>query len=179
MTRPQIALRSLVAGDAAELLDLRVRNRDYLAPWEPLRSDTYWTVEAQQAEIERGIAETDAGRAFPFAIVEDSGEIVGRIALSNIVRGAWQNATIGYFVSEDRAGRGYCTEAVRLACAYAFDVAKLHRVQAAVIPRNRASARVVEKAGFRMEGRSLRYLLIGGAWEDHDIYALTVEDRPL
>lgn len=99
------------------------------------------------------------------------------MTLANIVRGAWQNCTIGYFVDEGRGGRGYATEAVRLAVRYAFEHATLHRVQAAVMPRNARSIRVVEKAGFRYEGTAARYLRINGTWEDHNIYAVTREDR--
>ena len=71
---------------------------------------------------------------------------------------------------------GHATRAVRLALRFAFEHAGLHRVQPAIIPRNLRSVRVAEKAGFRLEGRALRYLKINGTWEDHDVYALTVED---
>lgn len=97
--------------------------------------------------------------------------------LSNVVRGAWGNCTIGYFVDHGRNGLGYATEAVGLAVRFAFDHAGLHRVQAAVMPRNVRSIRVVEKNGFRYEGLARRYLQIDGRWEDHNIYAITVEDR--
>ena len=77
----------------------------------------------------------------------------------------------------DRNGRGYCTEALSGAMTFAFDLLQLHRIQAAIMPRNAASIRVVEKNGFRREGLAERYLLIGGRWEDHAIYAVTREDR--
>ena len=102
--------------------------------------------------------------------------LIGRIALSNVVRGPWQNATMGYWVDQAANGRGHATSAVLLLCAFAFDHARLHRVQPAIMPRNARSRRVVEKAGFRREGTALRYLKIAGVWEDHDIFALTRED---
>ena len=92
------------------------------------------------------------------------------------MRGAWQNATLGYWVDEGSGGRGHATRAVRLTLAFAFEHVGLHRVQPAVIPRNARSNRVVEKAGFRLEGRAARYLRIAGVWEDHDIYAMTAEE---
>ena len=91
-------------------------------------------------------------------------------------RGAWRNATLGYWVAAAAGGRGHGTDAARLICAFAFEHAGLHRVQPAVIPRNVRSIRVVEKAGFRREGRALRYLNIAGRWEDHEIFAMTLED---
>jgi ribosomal-protein-alanine N-acetyltransferase len=102
--------------------------------------------------------------------------LVGRVSLDNVVRGAWQNATLGYFVDQEHNGKGIATEAVRLSAAYAFKEASLHRIQAGVMPRNARSIRVLEKVGFRFEGVSLRYLQINGVWEDHNMYALTLED---
>ena len=102
--------------------------------------------------------------------------MIGGVNLSNVVRGAWQNATLGYWLAASATGRGHATRAVRLAIAYAFAHCELHRVQAAVIPRNAASLAVVRRAGLRHEGMALRYLRIAGCWEDHEIFAATVED---
>jgi [ribosomal protein S5]-alanine N-acetyltransferase len=100
------------------------------------------------------------------------------VALSNVSRGGWQNATLGYYVDERHNGCGYATQAVRLILDFAFGRARLHRVQAAVLPRNVASQRVLQKSGFSREGRSTKYLQINGVWEDHDVYAITAEDWP-
>lgn len=91
-------------------------------------------------------------------------------------RGAWQNAVLGYFVDADQNGKGFATEAARLALGFAFGHAGLHRVQAGVMPRNERSIRVLAKTGFRNEGVALRYLEIGGMWEDHIIFAITREE---
>lgn len=170
-----VSIRPLERGDAAELLELRSRKRAHLEPWEPARPESWYTLAAQQAAVEAAVAARESGRGFPFAVVE-SGRIVGGVNLSEIVRGAFQNAYLGYWVDGSVARRGFATEAVRQAVAFAFGEAGLHRVQAAVIPRNGASVRVLEKAGFREEGLALRYLQIAGAWEDHRIFALTAED---
>ena len=120
----------------------------------------------------------DPGSAYAFAVLDiDRGDrLIGRVALSNVVRGPWQNATLGYWIDKDALGMGHATRAVRLVLRFAFEHAGLHRVQPAIIPRNQRSVRVAEKAGFRLEGRALRYLKINGTWEDHDVYALTAED---
>jgi len=104
--------------------------------------------------------------------------VVGRITLSSVVLGAWRNANLGYWVARDRGGRGYATEAVALAVRYAFEDAGLHRVQAAVMPRNAPSIRVLEKNRFRPEGLAARYLQIHRAWEDHLLFAVTREEWP-
>jgi ribosomal-protein-alanine N-acetyltransferase len=107
---------------------------------------------------------------------EKEGAIVGRVALGGVLRGAFQNAYLGYWVDEDRQNRGLMTEAVAAATAFAFGPAGLHRVQAAVMPRNVASQRVLEKAGYRQEGLAQRYLCIAGQWEDHLLFATTAEE---
>jgi len=163
--------------DADGLLSLRARNQEFLQPLEPWRPDGFLTLAAQRADIEWAVRQRQAGLSFPFGIFErETGVLVGRLTLANVVRAAWQNCTIGYFVDQSRNGRGYATEAVGLVSGFAFGEAGLHRVQAAVMPRNAASIRVVEKNGYRFEGLARRYLQINGVWEDHNIYALTAEE---
>lgn len=170
-----VAIRPIEVADAAELLEIRVRNRAHLEPWEPERPLGYYTIEGQRALAESAVAAHEAGRAYPF-VVEHEGRIVGAVNLNEVVRGVFQNAYVGYWIDAAAGGRGVATAAVRQALAFAFGEAGLHRVQAAVIPRNAASIRVVEKCGFREEGLALRYLRIAGVWEDHRIFALTAED---
>jgi [ribosomal protein S5]-alanine N-acetyltransferase len=100
------------------------------------------------------------------------GPIVGATRLSMVHRGAWQNASLGYWVAQDRCRRGIGTSAVGMTVAFAFDELGLHRVQAAVMP-----LRVLAKNGFRREGLAERYLQIAGVWEDHLIFAITAEER--
>jgi ribosomal-protein-alanine N-acetyltransferase len=172
-----ISIRAFGPGDVDELTELRTRNRDFLGPWEPVRTEAFFTRAGQRAEIERDRHEWMADRTYAFAIVERAGGTMrGRIALANIVRGAWENATMGYFVDQDVGGRGFASEAVGLALRFAFGPCRLHRVQAAVMPHNARSKRVLEKNGFRHEGFSPRYLRLDGAWRDHDLYAITVEE---
>ena len=169
-----VRIRPLAFGDAAELLEVRSRNRAFLEPWEPLREESFYTLAGQTAAVEIGVAAREAGRAYPF-VVEHEGRIVGGVNLNEVVRGVFQNAYLGYWIDGSCGGRGFATEAVRQAVAFAFGEALLHRVQAAVMPRNAASIRVLQKAGFREEGLALRYLQIAGAWEDHLLFAVTAD----
>jgi len=175
----RVGIRAFEPRDAVELCEVRSRNRDFLAPWEPLRTAGFHTVAAQRAEIDRDRHEWAADRTYAFAIYDvASGTLIGRVALANVVRGAWENATLGYFVDEASGRRGVATQAVSLALRFAFGPCRLHRVQAAVMPHNAASKRVLEKNGFRHEGFSPRYLRLAGAWRDHDLYAITIEEIP-
>ncbi|MFO0660479.1 MAG: GNAT family protein [Polyangiaceae bacterium] len=96
--------------------------------------------------------------------------------LSDVIRGAAQQATLGYWIAAKYQGQGLTTEAVRLALGFAFDALKLHRVQAATMPINTASRRVLAKVGFREEGLAVRYLQIAGSWADHVMHAITAEE---
>jgi ribosomal-protein-alanine N-acetyltransferase len=171
-----VYLRRLEVADAKALLDLQLRDRDFFDPWEPIRPDSFFTLEYQEHRLARQRESKDAVDLGIF--LEPDNELVGRVQLSGISPAPFLNGQLGYFVSERHNGRGYATQAVRQAVDSAFGELGLHRVQAAVMPRNIASIRVLEKAGFREEGFALRYLQIAGVWEDHKLYALTAEEWP-
>lgn len=173
---PHVYLRLLQPADEAALVELRRRNESFLTPWEPERPKGYVEPEAQRARLRKAVSDVKEDRAYTFGIFTLEDDLVGTLTLSNVARGVWQNATIGYFVDEQLNGRGIATEAIGLAVKIAFAELKLHRVQGAVMPRNRGSLRALEKAGFRHEGEALRYLKIAGVWEDHLILAITAED---
>jgi ribosomal-protein-alanine N-acetyltransferase len=124
--------------------------------------------------------EWSKGEAFVLFIVDPVGDeaIIGRIALTGVMRGAFLSAHLGYWIDQEHQRKGYMTEAVREVTRFAFDVLGLHRVQAAVMPHNTASLRVLEKLGFRKEGESPRYLQIAGRWADHVVFAVTAEEWP-
>ncbi len=171
-----VYVRLLEMEDAQDLLDLRLRNREFLAPWVPRRPGIRYTLDEQEAELAFALESAASDRAYHFGIFTPAAELVGTITLANVARGAWQNATVGYFVDEEHNGRGYVTQAIRLVTSLAFDELRLHRVQGGVMSRNPASMRALEKAGYRREGLSLRYLHINGIWEDHVMFAITQED---
>ena len=152
------------------------RDRVFLDPWEPVRGDAFFTLDVQERGLAR-LRETEDLVDFGIFLEKDE-ELVGRAQSSGISGAPFANAHLGYFVSEAHNGRGYATEAVRQAVEHAFAELGLHRVQAAVMPRNTASIRVLEKAGFREEGLAVRYLKIAGIWEDHTLFAVTLEEWP-
>ena len=178
LARGRTAIRPIQPSDAEVLSALRMANRAHLEPWEPVRPDTFFTVAGQALSIAGALAEWKAGARYAFVVCDaaEGDRPLGNVTVANVVRGAWRSATLGYWIAADDCGRGHATTATQLAVAVAFAHAGLHRVQAAVLPRNAASARVLEKAGFRREGHALRYLEIAGRWEDHDLYAVTAED---
>ena len=173
-----VSLRPFTQSDAEALLGLRLKNRAFLTPFEPQRPTNIYTLSAQRQQIASDEEGFSNGRRFAFGIYLGDA-LVGRVSLDNVVRGAWQNATLGYFVDHEHNGKGIATSAVSSAVGYGFEEAGLHRVQAGVMPRNVRSIRVLEKVGFRFEGTSLRYLQINGTWEDHNMYAITSEEWPV
>jgi ribosomal-protein-alanine N-acetyltransferase len=112
----------------------------------------------------------------PFVILDDDGSVAGRLTLSGIVRGAFQSCSMGYWLSEDRTGRGLATEAVRSAVSFAFAELGLHRVQAETLPANDASQRVLMRVGFERYGLAPGYLKIAGRWQDHVMFQRLNED---
>ena len=171
----RVELRALRPEDAAGLQAFREANREFLRPWEPTRDESFYTLEAALAAIEVQQADGEAGRGYAFGIF-DAGGLVGYVNLNAVVRGVFQNAYLGYAVAEQANGRGYATDAVCAAVRIAFEELGLHRVQAAVMPRNAGSIRVLEKAGFRREGLAEGYLQINGTWEDHVLFAVTRDE---
>jgi [ribosomal protein S5]-alanine N-acetyltransferase len=155
-------IRPLVEADAPALLALRLANRAFLAPFDPERPESFFTL-ASQAEIARN---PDRLR---FAIL-DAGALAGTIALSNVSYGPFRSANVGYWVSADRNGRGLATRAVAELVERAFGEIGLHRVEAGTLVDNIGSQRVLEKNGFERIGLARRYLHINGAWRDHLLF---------
>jgi [ribosomal protein S5]-alanine N-acetyltransferase len=168
-------VRPLGPDDAAAMLELRLRNREHFLSGEPVHEPAFFTLERQRATLAAAEAERRMGTRVLLGVFDD-GTLAGYVALSQIFRGAFQNAYLGYAIDHERTGRGLATAAVAEALEHAWSI-DLHRVQANVVPGNAASRRVLEKNGFRYEGLALRYLHIGGGWADHAMYAITVEER--
>lgn len=170
-----VSIGKLSIEHASAVVAHQVRNRAFFRPWEPERLDSWFTLEAQEQALRSSLQQWEAGTGFHFGVFIE-GDLVGRVALNDVVRGAFESAHLGYQVDQGWINKGVATEAVRQALDFAFGEARLHRVQAAIIPSNRASLRVVEKLGFRPEGMALRYLRIDGRWQDHRLFALTREE---
>ncbi len=156
------------------MLEIRTSNKSYFKPWDPPLPDRYFTLEGQIEMIQELRHARSQGSAVGFGVfLQNSHTLVGRVALRNIQRGAAQTCTIGYFIDQNYANQGYTTDAAGLLVRFAFDELKLHRVEAAIMPKNAASIRVVEKLRFRREGLARWLLFIDNAWRDHYIYAIT------
>ncbi len=172
----RLVVRIVRPTDAAALADYCVRNREHLSVWEPTRPDAYYTVTFWQRELELLAAAFDAGMMAPFAIFErdaQDGEVLGRCTLSNVVRGAFQAAHLGYSLDCGRVGQGVMSEALRAVITYAFDTMNLHRLMANYMPTNERSGALLRRLGFTPEGYARDYLRIAGAWRDHVLTSLT------
>ena len=111
-----------------------------------------------------------------FAIKTEAGELAGVINISEIVRGSFLSAYLGYYAFVPHNNRGLMTHGLEAVLHKAFRELGLHRLEANIQPENQASRRLVKGLGFRQEGFSPRYLKIAGRWRDHERWALTVEE---
>lgn len=174
----RVGLRPLSIHDAEAWREVRGRNREWLTPWEatvpPGDTSAPASFRAMVRDLRR---QARAGRALPFAVTIDD-DFAGQLTVSNIVGGSARWAQIGYWVDQRQAGQWFIPTAVALAVDHCLFEVGLHRIEIAIRPENTASLRVVEKLGFHEYGYAPRYLHIDGAWRDHRLFALTVEDCP-
>ena len=166
-----MTIRPMRPEDAGELAALYAANRDFLAPYEPVRPPEFFTADGQRDRLARQLADD----THPFAILDD-GEIAGTINLFHIVRESLQSGTIGYWVDGSRNGRGLATGAIGEMLAYAFDDLDLHRIEAATLVDNTASQRVLEKNGFERIGLARRLLRINDEWRDFFLFQRLADD---
>jgi len=181
LSGPRVELRPLKAGDWAAWRKVRVDSRDWLEPWEPLGEpgtpDPIEDAEAFKARCGAWERQRHFDAAYGFGIfLRKGGDFLGEVSLGSVQRGPFQSANVGYWIDAQQAGKGYMPESVAVILKYAFEQLGLHRVEAAIVPRNARSRRVTEKLGMRDEGTSLRFLQIRGVWEDHVRYAITSEE---
>lgn len=180
-TGPQVAgqgvlLRTPRAADYAAWSELRGQSRDYLQPWEPAWPEDDLGRAAYRRRLAIYERERELGNAWPFFVFDRADRLVGGITLSNVRRGVAETGTVGYWIGRPHAGNGLATAAVRALARYAFTDLKLHRLEAACVPHNAASRRVLEKSGFRLEGQARAYLKINGVWADHLLFGLLSEE---
>ena len=156
---------------------LRAASRAFLTPWEPTWPPDDLTRTAFRRRLRRYAEEIEADEAHPFFLFRAGDHrLLGGLTLGNVRRGVAQAATLGYWMGEAHAGRGHMSRAVRAMAGFAFAELRLHRVEAACVPENEASRRLLEKVGFHYEGMARAYLRIDGAWRDHRLYALLETD---
>jgi ribosomal-protein-alanine N-acetyltransferase len=177
----------LVAGDAdiaPAVHEFHLRNRQHFARWDPPTGDAFYTVEAQAARVTNGITAFNNDTAYRWWLVDATRcggarlpssdvEVIGSVHFSQVSRGAFQSAMLGYALDEAHVGRGLMSEAIAAGLEEVFSPrVNLHRVQANYRPENLRSARVLERAGFHKEGLAPQYLYIDGAWRDHIVTSI-------
>ncbi|MBN9478648.1 MAG: GNAT family N-acetyltransferase [Bordetella sp.] len=168
-----VVLRPPRPSDYMAWAALRDESRDYLQPWEPAWAEDDLTRAAYRRRLGVYAREMEQGTAWPLFVFDSADEaLLGAVTLSNIRRGVAEAGSLGYWIGRPHAGRGACTAAVRAMLAHAFGALGLHRVEAACVPTNHASRRVLEKAGFRQEGLARAYLKINGRWADHLLFGV-------
>ena len=175
-----VVLRVPQGQDYAAWAELRAQSRAFLTPWEPTWSSNELTKVSFRRRLKhyaRDMRE-DLGYAF-FLFRELDDTLLGGLTLSNVRRGVTQACTLGYWIGAPHARQGYMTAGLRAVVPFVFDNLRLHRLEAACIPHNDASRRLLEGVGFSREGLARRYLKIDGVWQDHLLYALVEDDtRP-
>jgi len=170
-------LRAPQMSDYGEWATLREASRAFLTPWEPSWPADDLTRAAFRRRLKRQSDEMARDEAYSFLIFEEGSEnLLGGITIGGVRRGVAQAATLGYWIGAPYARRGHMTRAVAAATAFGFSSLRLHRIEAACIPDNVASARVLERNGFHKEGFARAYLRINGAWRDHLLFALLESD---
>ena len=172
-----IYIRPLQLSDAEAKLKLELDNREFFQAYSPIHEESFYTLEVQRQLIEEGENKWKEDSRYSFGIfLKETDELIGHISLSHIARGPVQSCLLGYSLDQQQNGKGYMTEAVKLAVDFAFRELKFHRIEAGVMPRNKGSLRVLEKAGFHKEGIAVENVMINGKWEDHQMMAIIAKD---
>jgi [ribosomal protein S5]-alanine N-acetyltransferase len=166
-----VILRTPQATDHAEWAALREHSREFLTPWEPTWPADDLSRSAFRRRIRRYTEDLRTDQSYAFLIFRSTdGRLVGGLTLANVRRGVAQAGSLGYWMGLPYVRQGYMTSAVRAVIPFAFGTLRLHRLEAACIPTNTASIRLLENAGFVREGYAREYLCINGIWQDHLLY---------
>jgi ribosomal-protein-alanine N-acetyltransferase len=163
--------------DFGQWAALRSESRMFLAPWEPVWPADDLTRVAFRRRIRRYQRDMRNGTGYPFFVFTPDGDtLLGGLTLTHVQRGVTQSCSLGYWMGAAHAGKGFMTAAVKAAVTFAFDTLHLNRVEAACLPNNAASIRLLEKVGFTREGYARRFLCIDGKWQDHLLYGMVRDD---
>jgi ribosomal-protein-alanine N-acetyltransferase len=172
-----VVLRVPQLSDFAEWAALRAASRDFLTPWEPTWPADDLTRTSFRRRVKRYSEDQRSDLAYAFFVFRKHDDVLlGGLTLANIRRGCAQTGSLGYWMGAPYARQGHMTAAVNAVVPFAFSTLRLHRIEAACIPANVASVRLLEKTGFRREGFARQYLCIDGAWQDHLLYARLDDD---
>jgi len=173
-----VILRTPQAADHTEWAALRERSRDFLTPWEPTWPADDLSRSAFRRRIRRYAEDLRSDQSYAFLIFRSGdGRLVGGLTLANVRRGVAQAGSLGYWMGLPYIRHGHMTAAVRAVIPFAFNTLRLHRLEAACIPTNTASIRLLENTGFVREGYAREYLCINGIWQDHLLYGRLKDSR--
>lgn len=172
-----VFLREPQMSDYKAWAQLREESRSFLEQWEPrwARDELSRSNYRRRIRYYYNDARQDIGYAF-FLFRTSDNALLGGITLSNVRRGVSQSCSLGYWIGKPHARQGYMTKGVRAVIWFVFDALRLHRLEAACLPENKASAGLLTKIGFQYEGLARRYLKINGVWQDHWLFALLNDD---
>jgi ribosomal-protein-alanine N-acetyltransferase len=174
-----VLMRAPQMSDFPAWAALREQSEDFLKPWEPVWPADDLTRSAFKRRLKRYAEDMRLDQTYPFLLFDRrDNKLVGGLTLTNVRRGVAQSGSIGYWIGQPFAHRGYMTAGVRAFIPFAFEALRLHRLEAACIPTNNASIRLLEKTGFKREGYAREYLCINGLWQDHLLYARLRGDAP-
>lgn len=167
-----VFLRAPQMADFNAWASLRERSRDFLVPWEPTWPEDDLTRSSFRRRLRRYAEDTRCDQAYAFLLFRKEDQtLLGGITLTNVRRGVAQAGSMGYWIGAPFAAQRYMTRGVSALIPFAFDVLRLHRIEAACIPTNQPSIRLLERTGFKREGYAREYLCINGLWQDHLLYA--------
>jgi ribosomal-protein-alanine N-acetyltransferase len=167
-----VFLRAPQTSDYNAWASLRDQSREFLAPWEPTWPEDDLTRSSFRRRLRRYSEDMRCDQAYAFLLFrKGDNALLGGITLTNVRRGVAQAGSMGYWVGAPFAAQGYMTRGVSALAPFAFDVLRLHRIEAACIPTNQPSIRLLERTGFVREGYAREYLCINGMWQDHLLYA--------
>jgi ribosomal-protein-alanine N-acetyltransferase len=167
-----VFLRAPQMSDFTAWSALREKSRDFLVPWEPTWPEDDLTRTSFRRRLRRYAEDSRCDQAYAFLLFrKEDNALLGGITLTNVRRGVAQAGSMGYWVGAPFAAQGWMTRGVSALVPFAFDVLRLHRVEAACIPTNQPSIRLLERSGFKREGYAREYLCINGLWQDHLLYA--------
>jgi [ribosomal protein S5]-alanine N-acetyltransferase len=173
----RIYIRFLDISDAAAVLELQLRNKEFFKKYTTTKNESFYTLKLQEDIIKDNIIKKENDEKYSFGIfTKNSGELIGNVALTEVLRNSLQSCYIGYYLDMRQNGQGYMTEVVKLVVKFAFEDLKLHRIEAGVMPHNIRSMRVLEKAGFQKEGIARKNVKINGVWQDHQVLAIVSEN---
>lgn len=170
------AVQELTVDHAPALAEAYDRNREHLAPWDPIRPTAFFSPAGQAADVVARLDVVRRGQGASWVLVHGA-DVVGRVNLNNIARGVFQNGSVGYWVDREHVGRGLATALVGYVADRAVELG-LHRLEAGTLVHNAASQAVLRRSGFAEVGLAPSYLFIAGAWRDHLLFQRILHDRP-